>query len=259
MSRKKALLLFVVIVSFTLMTYQSKKGRLGPLPCLGTALHSANRAFSSVTGSLSRPFRIMFLREAENTALKKQVDRLLLEQNATQEAVIENRRLKELLKLRETQRNYVAAGRVIARGVGHWEHTLVIDKGLKDGVVKDMTVMTPKGLAGKIVSVSESFSTMLWITDINFSAAGRLREKRAEGVVSGSGSRLCLLKYIPYEEEVKTGDVVITSGLDSLFPPGIPVGYVSKVDTKGIGGNFQYIEVTPYQEASRLEEVIIVR
>ncbi|MBA4372949.1 MAG: rod shape-determining protein MreC [Thermodesulfovibrio sp.] len=259
MLRKKALLLIVIIAAFILMTYQGKKGTIGSLTSLNALLQTAQHAVSSVTDSLSRPFRTMALREEDNTRLRKRVDQLLLEQSANQEATLENKRLKDLLKLRDTHRNYITAARVISRGIGHWEHTLVLDKGLKDGIVRDMTVMTPLGLAGKITSVSESYATMLWISDINFSAAVRTREGRHEAVLSGTGSRLCLLKYMPYEEEVKPGDVVITSGFDAFFPPGIPVGYVSKIDTRGIGGNFQYIEITPFQDAAKLEEVIIVR
>ncbi len=259
MVRKKALLFIVIIAAFILMTYQGKKGNIGSLTSLNTLLQATQHAVSSVTGALSRPFRTMALREEDNARLRKRIDQLLLEQSANQEAVLENKRLKELLKLRETHRNYVTAARVISRGIGHWEHTLVLDQGLRDGVARDMTVMTPLGLAGKIISVSEAYSTMLWISDINFSAAVRTREGRREAVLSGTGSRICLLKYMPYEEEVKAGDVVITSGFDAFFPQGIPVGYVSKIDTKGIGGNFQYIEITPFQDAARLEEVIIVR
>lgn len=259
MLRKKALLLIVITAVFILMTYQGKKGTVEPLTSLKALLQTAQHAVSSVSGSLSRPFRTMALREEENLRLKKRVDELLLEQSVNLGAVLENKRLRDLLKLRENHRNYVAAAHVISRGVGHWEHTLVLDKGMRDGVTKDMTVMTPLGLAGKIISVSEAYATMLWIADINFSAAVRTREGRREAVLSGTGSRICLLKYMPYEEEIKPGDVVITSGFDAFFPAGIPVGYASKIDTKGIGGNFQYIEITPFQDAAKLEEVLIVR
>lgn len=259
MLRKKALLLIVIVAALILMTYQGKKGNIGSFTSLNSLLQATQHAVSSVTGFLSQPFRTMALREEENIRLRKRLDQLLLEQSAIQEALLENKRLKDLLRLKETQRNYVAASRVISRGIGHWEHTLVLDKGVKDGIARDMTVMTPLGLAGKIISVSESYATMLWISDINFSAAVRIKESRREAVLSGTGSRTCLLKYMPYEEEVKPGDVVITSGFDAFFPPGIPVGYVSKIDTKGRGGNFQYIEITPFQDAAKLEEVIIVR
>jgi rod shape-determining protein MreC len=112
--------------------------------------------------------------------------------------------------------------------------------------------------AKKISDVSGSFSHVLLVTDINFSVAGRLQESRIEGIVSGTGFRKCQMKYVPYEEEVKKGDIIITSGLDSLFPPGLPIGYVSAVNKKNIG-IFQDIEVLPFVDNRKTEVVMIIR
>jgi rod shape-determining protein MreC len=111
---------------------------------------------------------------------------------------------------------------------------------------------------GKIVAVSASSSSLLLLTDLNFSVAVRLQESRREGILSGTGLRKCQLKYIPQEEVVKLGVAVITSGLDSLFPEGIPVGYISKVNKKGTA-LFQDIEVTPFADDTKVEEVAIIR
>jgi rod shape-determining protein MreC len=260
MPNKRTLLFFaVVVISFVVMTYQSKKGQMVSDSFINRLLNGSHKTATFLTDTVKGPFERMALRAEENAQLKKKVNELLLDRERYQEATIENTRLTELLKLKENQRNFVAAARIIARGVDHWTKTLVIDKGLKDGVVKDMAAVTPRGLAGKIMNSSASYSGLLLITDINFSAAVRLQESRREGVLTGTGAKTCILKYIPYEDEIKQGDIVITSGLDSLFPPGIPVGYISKVDNKGRGGNFQYIEVVPYQDDTKMEEVIVVR
>jgi rod shape-determining protein MreC len=259
MFRKNTLLFFALVaISFVLMTYQSKKGRLFSVHPLSALLANSENAAQSVTDFIARPFQRMALREEENVRLKKEVDRLLLEKQKYQEVALENRRLRELLKLRETQQNYIATCRIIARGIDHWSNTLLLDKGAKDGLAKDMTAVTPRGLAGKITDVTDSYAHLLLLTDINFSAAVRLQESRQEAVISGTGTGKCVLKYIPSGEKVKVGDVVVTSGLDALFPPGTPVGYVSKVDAKGTG-MFQYIEVIPYQDDTKMEEVIVVR
>lgn len=260
MPNKKTLFFFVlVVITFVLMTFQSKKGRVASEGFLDKLLNSSHMASKSVTDAVTRPFARMALREEENIRLKKSVEALLLEREKYQETLLENKRLRELLKLRETQKNHITSARVIARGIDHWANTFIIDKGTKDGVAKDMSAVTPKGLAGKVFKVSDSYSYLLSLTDINFSAAVRLQGSRREGVLSGTGARKCSLKYIPYEDEIKPGDVVVTSGLDMLFPPGIQVGYVSKVDSTGRGGSFQYVEVVPFQDDTRLEEVIIVR
>lgn len=241
------------------MTYQSKKGHLIAGNFLVDFLNNTHLTIQSFTDTLKSPFKKMTLREEENRKLKKQIDELLLERGKYHETFLENRRLKDLLRLMEEKTGFSASARIIARGPDNWINTMVLNKGLKHGVEKDMSAVTPKGLAGKIFNVSDSFSHILLITDINFSASVRLQDSRKEGILSGTGSKKCILKYIPYEEEVKTGDIVITSGLDSLFPPGIPIGYVSIVDNKGSGGHFQYIEVIPFQDDTKIEEVLIVR
>jgi rod shape-determining protein MreC len=259
MLRKNTLLFFaLVVISLVLMTYQSKKGRLFSMPPLDALLDNSQFAAQSLTDIIERPFRRMALREEENTRLKKEVAGLLLERQKYQEVALENKRLRELLKFRETQKDYIATCRIIARGIDHWSNTLLLDKGAKEGLAKDMTAVTPSGLAGKITDVTDSYAHLLLLTDINFSAAVRLQESRREAIVSGTGTGKCVLKYVPPDEVVKPGDVVVTSGLDALFPPGIPVGYVSKVDVKG-SGTFQYIEVVPYQDDTKMEEVIVIR
>jgi rod shape-determining protein MreC len=259
MFRKNTLLFFALVtISFVLMTYQSKKGRLFSVHPLSALLDNSQDAAQSVTDFIARPFRRMALREEENVRLRKEVDKLLLEKQKYQEVALENGRLRELLKFREKQQNYIAACRIIARGIDHWSNTLLLDKGAKDGLARDMTAVTPLGLAGKITDVSGAYAHLLLLTDINFSAAVRLQESRQEAVISGTGTGKCVLKYVSPDKKVKVGDVVVTSGLDSLFPPGIPVGYVSKADAAG-PGMFQYIEVIPYQADTKMEEVIVVR
>ncbi len=258
MPKKRLLLLLFIILSLGLMTYQSKKDHLLPLRFLNNTLNGFHAIVNSVKDSVTSPFKKMLIREEENTRLKAELNRLREEQQKYQEALLENRRLRELLSLKEKDHGYVTAARVIARGADQWSNTFVLDKGLSDGVTKDMTAITPKGLIGKISGVSNSYSYLLLLTDLNFSAAVRLQESRREGIISGMGLRKCQLKYIPPEEEVKIGNIVITSGLDSLFPQGIPVGYISKVDKKG-AGLFQNIEVTPFEDNSKVEEVAIIK
>jgi len=259
MSKKNVFLfLLVLCISFILMTYQSKKGHLFTSTFVNNTLNGAHSVTRSLADSVTSPFKKIALRDEDNKLLSKRIDELLLERAKYQEAVFENKRLNELLKLRENQQQYISAARVLSRGTDQWSHTLVLDKGEKDGVSKDMSAITPKGFAGKIFNVTESYSKLLLLTDINFSAAVRLQESRKEGIVSGTGTRKAILKHIPYEDEIKIGDIVITSGLDQLFPPGIPIGFISRIDKQGIG-HFQYIEVTPYVDDSKMEEVLIIK
>ncbi|MEW6067234.1 MAG: rod shape-determining protein MreC [Nitrospirota bacterium] len=257
MPKKRIFLLILVIISLGLMTYQSKKQHLQPFYFLNNIFSQFHEIKHSIKTSIKAPFRRMLLREEENIKLKKEIAKLFEERQKFQEALFENKRLKELLALKEKEHRYVTAARVIAKGINSWSITFILDKGESDGISKDMTAITPYGLAGKISSVSDSHSTLLFLTDINFSAAVRLQKSRAEGVISGTGFKKCYLKYISSDEKIEKGDIIITSGLNSLFPEGIPVGYVLEVN-KEEGGIFQQIEMLPFVDSSKLEEVVII-
>ena len=255
---KRVLLLLFIILSLSLMTYQSNRKPLLPLTSLSYALNIIYGFEDSLVNYVKSPFKRMFLREEENARLKAEVSQLRKEQQESRETVIENKRLRDLLGLKAREPRFVSAARVIGRSIEQWSNTVTLDKGTSDGVVKDMTAVTDKGLVGKILVAYPSYSYLILLTDINFSAAARIQGTRTEGVVSGTGFKACRLRYIPHEEEVKKGDIIITSGLDMLFPPGIPIGYVSAVEKKSYGF-FQEVEVRPFVDDSKTEVVAIIK
>lgn len=258
MSVKRLLPLFLLLVlAFTLMTYQSKKGIIAPLRFLGNALNNINSNLHAFSASVKEPFRKIMLRDEENRKLSGEIERLLLEQQSYREIFLENQRLRDILSLKERDKRYIATARIISRGPDNWSNTLIIDKGRQDGLAKDMSVITPKGLVGKITLATDKQAYVLLLNDINFSVSVKFQETRKEGILSGTGSD-CILKYIPQEEAVKKGEALVTSGLDGLFPFELPVGYISKISKKGTG-IFQDIEIKPFQDLTKLDEVIIIR
>ena len=200
----------------------------------------------------------MFHRDEENKKLRAEIAQLRMEQQRYHEVFLENKRLRNLLSLKETEPRYVTTAQIISKSTDQWSSIVTIDKGSSDGVKKDMTAITSRGLVGKISNVSATYSTLLLLTDINFSAAARLQNSRVEGILSGTGFKKCTLKYIPYEEQVENGDTVITSGLDKLFSEGIPIGRITKVDKKGTG-LFQDVEVIPFEDTAKTEEIVIIQ
>jgi rod shape-determining protein MreC len=258
MPKKWLLLLVFIILALSLMTYQSNRNHLLQLNFLNAALNRFHEMKSSLIDAVSSPFHRMMLREQENIGLKAEIGKMLQEQQACREIFYENKTLRGLLALKEKEHRYITSARVIGRSSDQWSNVLILDKGVSDGITMDMIAVTDKGLVGKISGVSDAYSYLLLLSDINFSAAVRVQESRIEGVVSGLGFRKCQLKYIPYDEEVKQNNIIITSGLDQLFPNGIPVGYVSKVNKKDIGF-FQEIEVLPFVDLSKIEAVAIIR
>ena len=251
-------LFLLLVVSLTLMTYQSNAGRIAPLRFAGDFLGHLNDAVHSFVTAVGSPFRKMMLRDEDNRRLREEMKRMLLDQQKYRDLFFENMRLREILALREKEKRYVAAARIVARGLDRWSNTVVIGKGTQDGVAKDMAVITPAGLVGKVSSVTDRHASVLLMTDINFSASVRIQETRREAILSGTGGGRCVLKYVPGEAVIREGEVVVTSGFDELFPQEVPVGYVSRVSKKA-DSIFQEIEVTPFQDLMRLDEVVIVR
>jgi rod shape-determining protein MreC len=256
--RRLSPLFLLVVLSLTLMTYQSNKGTIAPFRFLSNPLNHLNDMIHSVSTSLKEPFRKIMLRDEEMKKLKGQVESLLLEQERYRDLFLENQRLREILSLRERERRYVATARIISRGPDLWSNILVIGKGTREGIAKDMAVITPLGLVGKISAVTDHYAYVLLVTDINFSAAARIQNTREEAILSGAGTRRCILKYIPEETLIREGEMVVTTGFDDVFPQEVIVGYVSRVSKKG-SSIFQQVEVTPSQDLTKLDEVIIVR
>src|SRR3972149_253608 len=169
--RRLSPLFLVLVLSLTLMTYQSNKGIIAPFRFLSNPLNYLNDAIHSLSTSVKEPFRKITVRDEENKKLRGEIHRLLLEQQRYRDLFFENQRLREILSLKERERRYITTARIISRGLDLWSNTLVIEKGKRDGITKDMTVITPLGLVGKISMVPDHYAYVLLITDINFSAA----------------------------------------------------------------------------------------
>jgi len=236
------------------MLYQQKSGSIKWLSFLSYPYDLLSRASSSITGSVSEFWNTF---EA-NRRLKKENSELLLERQRYTEIILENSRLKSLLELKQSQKGFATAAAVIGRGYDRFLNTLIIDKGSNSGIQKNMAVVTTKGLVGKIQSVNPDSAEVLLINDPNFSVAVRLQQTRQEGVLSGTGRGFCELKYIPPEETVNQGDIVVTSGLDSIFPEGIPAGIVHSIRRAGIDF-FLDIRIATFSSPQKTEEVVVVQ
>jgi rod shape-determining protein MreC len=247
------ILISLSLIALTIMTYQRDRKPFSFLKSLSYPYD----LFNKVTANITTNFKGILSAFETNKILKKKLEETLLDRQAYDELIHENKRLKELLALKSQRPDYVTTAKVVGRGYDRLLNTLVLDKGRSSGIQKDMAVITANGLVGKIYSVKNNFSEVLLLKDQNFSVAVRLQKSRWEGVLSGTGRKYCLLKYIPPEETVENGEVVITSGLDGNYPPGVPVGVVTNVKKEGVEF-FQFIEILPFQSDTKIEEVVIL-
>jgi len=117
--------------------------------------------------------------------------------------------------------------------------------------------VVPKGIAGQVTDVSANYSKVLLIIDHNSAVDALVQNDRARGIIQGDAAGQCLFKYVLRKHDIKIGDIVVSSGLDGVFPKGLAVGYVSAV-VKPKSGIFQEVTVIPYVDFEKLEEVLIV-
>jgi rod shape-determining protein MreC len=220
----------------------------------------AQRASAFVIKTVQGTFhRYVFLvnLEKENRMLKQKIAELQTESHRMEEMRLANERLKQLLQFRERNSPSMIGAEVIGQDSSSWFKSVTVDKGERDGVRKGMAVISPAGVIGQILKIAPHYATVLLITDYNSAVDSIVERTRAKAIVEGKGENRCQLKYLLRTEEVAVGDAVVTSGLGGNFPKGLMVGEVKKVDKKG-HGVFQYAELVPSVDMTRLEEVLII-
>lgn len=193
----------------------------------------------------------------ENEKLKERIKQLNTKIIQDNEANLSNARLQQLLKLKNAIRTNSIAATVIGEDVTSWFRTVIIDRGSVDGIREGMPVITSEGVVGRVVRVASNSSRLLLITDHASAIAANVQRSRARGVVKGKNGGLCTLEFSQRGEDVKVGDIIVTSGIGGVFPKGLPLGEVTMVK-KGEYGIFQTVELRPFVSLSRLEEVLVL-
>jgi rod shape-determining protein MreC len=183
--------------------------------------------------------------------LEQQLDRLT-------EVELENARLRKLLEFRETLQGDLLTARVIGWDATGLARTLIVDRGEADGVVKGAAALAPEGIVGHVFLASSHTARVLLVSDHNSGVDALVQRTRARGIVQGTLDAGCALKYVKRTEDVQVGDTLVTSGLDGIFPKGLPIGRVTAIDKRG-KGLFQSAEVAPRVDVDSLEEVLVTR
>lgn len=193
----------------------------------------------------------------ENKRLKVQINRLVLENSRNRELILTYKRLQQLLKVKDVTKDDVIASQVIGRDPTGWFKSVIIDKGKNAGIKENMPVVNEKGVVGQIVSVSYNYSKVLLLIDQNSAVDCIIERSRDSGIVKGVSSEVCTLDYVLKTNDVRVGDIAVTSGLDRVFPKGHHIGEV--VDVRDAPGElFKDIKIRPSVDFSKLEEVLVI-
>lgn len=262
-SRHKSLVLLagVILLQVLLLAVQIKRDSQGRLIRTWTvgAVSPFERAGSYVFGSFRDTWRNYFaLRgtKKDNDDLRRENDALKLRIAQLEGKAAEADRLATLLHFRQSQADVpMVAARVIAGGPSMASFTIELDRGEKDGIRKNMGVITPDGVVGKIIDTFPNTSQVLLLTDNQSGVGAKLADSGIQSPVGGLGEPLLAMKYFPNDDDVSVGARVVTSGTDRIFPRDLPVGTITEVKA---GNPFKQIRIRPAANLEKLEEVLVL-
>lgn len=193
----------------------------------------------------------------QNNLLLEQNRRLLGQIAQLRESKEENERLKKILKFQEDFAIKTTVARVIAKDVTTEFRSVRINRGSDQGIRKNMAVLTHDGVVGRVLRVTAQTADVVTLLDFQSAVDVVVERSRARGIVAGLSDQLCELKYALRTDDIQVGDILVSSGLGGIFPKGVPVGVVSRVNKKPFGIT-QEVEVRPSVDFARLEEVMVV-
>lgn len=263
--RSLALLALALLGQTLLLAYQIKRDshvRLIRVWSVGTITPFERSGFwilSTIHGVWDGYFALVHTRR-DNAALQGEIDQLRIRNAQLEGDAAEARRLEAIVGFHEAHPNIPAVtARVIAANADPANRMIFINRGLHDGLHRDMAVVTPDGVVGKTWEVFTSTAEVQLLTDGGSGVGVLLANSRVQGVVKGEkDSLLPSLAYVSDDENVPMGAQVLTSGEDQIFPKDFPVGIVIDVKPAPKGSPFKQIRVKPSVQLDRLEEVIVL-
>jgi rod shape-determining protein MreC len=193
---------------------------------------------------------------AENARLTSELGQARIALQQERALAQRSRNLEQLLDLRSRLAVQTTAADVIAAAATPEFRPVTIGKGTQAGLRPDMAVISPAGVVGRIIVPSARAAKVQLLIDLNAAAGALIERSRAQGVVVGTGANALRLEYVSGSAEIQSGDTVITSGIDGIYPKGFVIGRVEKVERSG--GAYGTITVKPAVDFSMLEEVLVV-
>jgi rod shape-determining protein MreC len=260
--RRYGILLAVLLVSLLLLTVQTRGGGTGragelialvvtPVQSLLVRVHRGALGFWANYLDWKQVRR-------ENVTLRAENEELRVQALQTGETREENARLRRLLILKDRLPLATVAGEVIGREAGGWVRSLTVNRGRGDGIAQQTPVIVPNGLVGRVVQVHRGAAVVQLLNDPASTVGAVVQRTRTAGLVEGDAGGAVRFKFMARDgATVAPGDLVVTSGLGTLFPKGLPVGRVVRIEDKG-SALFHFAVLAPVVDFSRVEEVLLV-
>jgi rod shape-determining protein MreC len=211
--------------------------------------------FTGVRSVWSRYIRLRHVEE-ENASLRRELDDVKIQFQERRALADRARGLQTLLELRDRSNLQTTASEIIASSPSPDFRTMTIDKGTLYGLQPDMAVIAPGGVVGRVVISTLRSAKVQLLIDRNAAVGALIERSRAQGVAMGGGDQRLRLEYVSETADVVVGDLVVTSGIDGIFPKGFTIGSVDAVEKSG--PSYKRITIKPAVDFSSLEEVLVV-
>ena len=224
-----------------------------------TPVQNGFRAFTRGVGNLWKSYFDLRGTRKENRRLKQEIFFLRLENRLVQGLLKRYEKEEELRPLLEEMRKSIVFARVIALDMTNRYKSVVINRGLLDGIEKDMFVLDKYGhLVGRVTGVVSPKEARIQLITDSESGTSVFNPAKIIGVINGDDQGLCVLKYIEGTETgVKEEDELVTSGYDRIYPPGILVGKV--ISVRESEELFKEIMVAPFFKIENLDELAVLK
>jgi rod shape-determining protein MreC len=267
-SRRRYVLLVIVLTCLTLITLDSRNGRSGPLGAMGRIAHRIVSPAQGAVDDVARPVGDWWdglvnsgNLKRDNRRLEEQIAALRGKETAADQAIKENIELKKSLLLHNLLEVKNVTGLIVGRDPGNFDPTLTIDRGSETGISVDMPVIAPEGIVGKVIEVWNGGAKIQVLTDPNFSVGvqtpGHGASPATTGIASGQVGSHDLAVGFDAGTNVLRGDQIVTSPQSTLFPSGLAVGTIATA-TNQPGNTGVNATITPYVHLGALQHVTVL-
>lgn len=229
-----------------------------PFSFLAQSVQSLFSGLSSGVKETTAEYLNLVNIKSEIKNLKLENDELKTRLTQFNESQNELERLRTLLDFQKNTKMELISAQVIGRDLVPDHSTITINKGTAHGLKAGQAVLTVSGAVGYIFKPQLRTSHVMLITDRYAVVDALIQKTRARGIAEGKSKDTCALRYVDRTDDVKPGDLIVTGGLDNIFPKGFPLGVVVDVQRKTKGVSLA-IDIKPVVDANTVEEVFIVK
>lgn len=264
--KKKFFLVFVILLVLTvLLAFISKSGNNPVSNVINSVLVPVQSKLSGAIKSIDVFFDSVANTEeymTENEKLKNDILELKSKIKTVEEYITENERLKKLLNVSNEQIEYVTvSANVVSYEPDNWFSYITIDRGTNDGIEISDPVITANGLLGQVSEVGENWAKISTVINSECSVGGRIVRNGEIGIVEGdvklAKTQKCKLGYLVSNASVIAGDILETSGLGGIYPPGIFIGTIAEISKDNMG-RLDYAVIEPVVDFDSLHEVLVI-